>query len=346
MKDIKEIEKMVDKLTLSPQKKKRKRTMSRRMAIAATIVVSCFVITASAALLSYYGQITTTAEVSQSVKVDGHAWDNDITHDFTGSAGSTIIYKHKIENTASVEAEIEIVTTGEVNGINVEYYLMDGWKTLTLENKDSNWDILNDDYSAEFTYNPCCPNLIWELEGTFAANTGYVLIYYADQPDRFTNWGGAPALELATFTSDENGDFSESGSQNLAACLPYEDDWNIGPDADYTDNNNGYDDYEHGKGAKIWVVPVAYYDGTNEELTAWAPSEILFETDLIGYFDCNINPLASYLNTYFDYETPMSGTTYTLEPGEQVCLFVSYNFDVALIPGEYTIKTKIKPVTT
>lgn len=310
------------------------------------VLIATALIASGAGLLSYYGKVEASAEVGQSVTVDGQNWDEPITHEFDINAGCTEIYKHKITNNACVDAEIEIGTDIDgygkgTDGVTVNYYIMDGWKTLTLENKDSNWEVKEDNYSAEFTYNPCCPTLNWELEGTFEADTEYVLIYYADQPERFTNWGGAPAMKIAEFTSDVDGNFDESGNMNFGnKCLPFADDWNIGPDADYTAS----DGYEHGKGAKIWLVPADIYGGTETELTSWVPDEILFETDLMAFFDCSVNPIPNYMEKYFQYETPITETTYTLQPGEEVCLFVEYNFHVATIPGQYDVTTTIEPV--
>lgn len=334
----------------NPQGKKKGRRgigITKKTAIGLFAVLIAGTLIASAGLLSYYGSVETTADVSQSVLIDGNDYETPLSHSFDINAGCTKIYKHKIKNTACVEAPIEITTDIDgygkgPGGVNVDYYICDGWKTLTLENKDSNWDVINDGYYAEFTYNPCCPTLNWELRGTFMPETNYVLIYYADQPDRFANWGGAPALELATFTSDINGNFTETGNQNLGQCIPIEADWNIGEDADYVAS----DGYIHGKGAKIWIVPASIYDGVDTELTDWVPDEILFETDLIAYFDCDINPIPKYLHPYLDYEIPIGTTTYLMDPGEEICLFMSYNFDVSIKPGLYDITTKIIPVTS
>ncbi len=328
-------------------KKGRKGVVSKKTAIGIFAVLIACTLIASAGLLSHYGQVNATADVKQSVTVDGQNWDEPITHEFEIDAGCTQVYKHKITNNACEDAEIEIETyiNGHgkgTEGVDVNYYIMDGWKTITLENKDSEWSAIEDDYYAEFTYNPCCPTFNWELEGTFEADTDYVLIYYADQPGRYTNWGGAPAMKITEFTSDADGNFSESGNMNFGnKCLPMEDDWNIGPDADYVSE----DGYDHGKGAKIWLVPADIYHGTDEELTSWVPEKILFETDLMAFFDCSVNPIPAYLHPYFDYETPISDTTYTLQPGEQACLFIMYNFDVAIMPGIYDISTTIVPTT-
>lgn len=310
------------------------------LVVLAVFVAGSFI--ASAGLLPFFGKIEANATVAQSVVVDGNEWDTSISHELEISAGCFEVYKHKLTNQACVDAPITLATSingygNGPDGVYVDYYLMEGWKTLTLENKDSNWDIIEDDYFAEFTYNPCCPELDWTLEGTFMPSTEYVLIYYADQPDRFASWGGAPALEITTFTSDADGTFYETGNKELDGCLPYDVDWNIGPDADYVAS----DGYEHGKGAKIWLVPAAVYDGVDTELNGWTPDEILFETDLIAYFDCDINPVPKYLYPYFDYETEVGTTQYTLAPGEELCLFIVYAFDVGIMPGQYGITTEV-----
>ena len=345
MKKISKVEKGVD--SLGSHSKGRRGKVSRKMMAITAIVIGCFVITASGALLSHYGKIQTTANISQSVLIDGNDYATPVTHEFSIVAGCTEVFKHKIENRACVEAPIDITTLvngyDEVEGVNIYYYIMDGWRTLHLENKDSSWQPIDDDYYADFSWNPCCPNLDWTLEGTFAASTEYVLIYYADQPDRYVNWGGAPALELATFTSNADGAFSESGIQNLGACLPYETDWNIGPNADYTQLP---DNYKHGKGAKIWLILASDYNGVDKVLTGWHPDSYLFETDLIAYFDCDINPIPKYLFPYFEDEEDTLGPPYVLQPGEEICLFIVYNFDVAIVPGTYTITTKVVPTST
>jgi len=332
--------------------------MRRKTAVGIFAVLIAATLIASGALLSYYGKVETVAHVQQSVLIDGSDYTttiNDGGEDgFNIIAGCTEIFKHKILNQGCVGAPIGITTSiiayGKgTEGVNVDYYIMNGWKTLHLEDKSNTveggtWTVIEGDYYADFSYNPCCPDLDWTLVGTFAPAIEYVLIYYADQPERFTNWGGAPALEIATFTSDATtGDFSESGTQNLGACIPYETDWNIGPDAHYRQTP---DFYNHGKGAKIWLIPLADYNDAGEVLKAWNPANYLFETDLIAYFDCNINPVPTYLFPYFVYETPVTlPCEYTLQPGEEICLFIKYNFDVAIKPGQYDITTKIVPTS-
>jgi len=320
--------------------------ISKNMArgIFAVLIIALATTLVSAGLIDYFGQVQTTVNVEQSVLIDGHNWDEGISHEFGIVGGCSQWIKHKIINQACVEADLDMDTTftPDGEGITVNYYICDGWKTLRLENKNpTTWEILDDEYYADFTYNPCCPNLVWSLEGKFKEDTEYILIYYADQPDRFVNWGGAPALTIATFTSGMDGTFSESGTVDMMAHIPYSYDWNIGPDADYT---QAPDNYIHGKGAKIWLIPSNIYNGDDNELGDWVPEEILFETDLIAYFDCDYDILPIYIYPWFEYGQ-YDTFPYTMQPGEEICLFIGYDFAFDIMPMTYTILSRLVATT-
>ena len=92
-------------------------------------------------------------------------------------------------------------------------------------------------------------------------NTDYSLIYYAD------GWpGNNPGALLGTNDSDGSGDLTISNDVNLGYDLPHPSDA----------NSPG--------GAKIWLVPNSDYNGSNA-MTAWNPTQYLFETNLIQYDD-------------------------------------------------------------
>jgi len=87
----------------------------------AVLVALMFIGVASAALLPYYGKITTTANVSQSVLIDGYDYTNPITNEFDVIGGCSKCFEHTLENQGCSDAPIDIVTTGDVEGISVEY---------------------------------------------------------------------------------------------------------------------------------------------------------------------------------------------------------------------------------
>ena len=332
------IEEKVDRLLLdrhiSPGGARRN---IRKIALVLMVAVVT-IASVSASWLSFYGTITTTVEVGESVEVQG-----ELEHVFTGvDVGEYVFVKNKLINYADVGKPVTASTTvieGDVSAVDWEYFLLPGSITLELDNKNTEWYPILDDYSVNLTFNPCCPEFTFTLTGTvMEADTDYVLIYYADQEDKFVNWGGNPALALATVTSDSTGFIDVSGSVDLNGHLPFSDDWNIGDDADYTEVP---DSYLHGKGAKIWLVPSDTYDVGTEKVVVWEPDRMLFETDLVYYMDCDMEPDAYVMYQYLHgavtddwWET----FPYTLAPDEEVCLFIMYSFSDM---GLFTITSDI-----
>ena len=163
---------------------------------------------------------------------------------------------------------------------------------LYLSEKDpSTWAIVEDGAWGKMKYNLSGSTFDFVFNGHgLEANTDYSLIYYADFDPRFTTWGGNnPGALIATGTTNRGGNIHLAGSEELNMNLPSSPDWNIAPDPDYCDYNNGFDDYDHCSGAKIWLVPSDCYDGVNK-VTAWQPTRFLFETDLIWYTDTDAPP--------------------------------------------------------
>jgi len=162
-------------------------------------------------------------------------------------------------------------------------------KTLILENKNANWDVISDKTKGTLTYETAGPTFNYTFEATgLTLNQSYSLIYYADFDPRFQTWGGNnPGAVIGTFAADSSGNISVSPtSTNLGMDLPKSPDWNINPTPNYCDNANTYDDYNTCAGAKIWLVPTSNLTSGNIlPLNAWNPTTYLFETDLIIYND-------------------------------------------------------------
>ena len=108
-----------------------------------------------------------------------------------------------------------------------------------------------------------------------------------DKDDRFVEFASVILVE------DVDGD------------MPYNNDWNVDADPSYCNGYNGFDSYEHCKGAKLWIVKKSDL-GTpvdNVYPLSWANmADYLYETDLIQYFD-NANgaivvPAGSYIEFF------------------------------------------------
>ena len=143
---------------------------------------------------------------------------------------------------------------------------------LYLDEKDSNWEIVEDGAWGKMKYNLAGPTFDFVFNGhELDPDTDYSLIYYADKPDRFVDWGGDnPGALIASGTSNEDGNIHLAGSPDLGMDLPDPNDTN------------------HPAGAKIWLVLSEDYDATGTKMTAWNPAEYLFEYELITYDDTDV----------------------------------------------------------
>ena len=109
----------------------------------------------------------------------------------------------------------------------------------------------------EFEYSFCASGL--------DASTDYSLIYYADP------WpGDNPGALIGIGTSDGAGNIAMSGSEELDMDLPEST-----ADTNYP-------------GAKIWLVPSSDYDAGDMKMSAWNPTNYLYECELISYNDTGV----------------------------------------------------------
>jgi len=133
-------------------------------------------------------------------------------------------------------------------------------RTLHMENKDpTTWAVISDDISGDLTYDTGTGAFTFTGKAK-SASTGYSLIYYADPWPGNGKIGLAGAL-LGSATSA--GDRTITISGTLPSPIPHSDDKN------------------YPVGGKIWLVLTSDYDGA--KMTAWTPTEYLFEMHLITY---------------------------------------------------------------
>ena len=212
----------------------------------------------SAGLITYYGKSTHTIDVTSPVLYSG-----DDTYGVDGLYAGTTLEGNELgmENLADFEVLMQISDDSDSwvnNGIETSYkgnleltkktvnFALDKW--VVLEDKvQIEYTIVGDEFSAEVTSEEI---------------TGYELIYYKDNSDRFNE----PAEAILV----EGNDFP---------YLPYKTDRNSEEDGTYDYCKTG--EYVTCHGAKIWYVP-------SNALTAgaidWArASEFYFESSLIQY---------------------------------------------------------------
>jgi len=278
---------------------------------------------ASAALLSYFAEIKGTADIEQSILVDGQDYTTPVEYTINGIGGNTYTNgSFPVDNRADVAIPIRFSTEPTYKNAGVWEDASDAVRTrymstLELSSKDANWDVTSD-MKAYLTYELVSPEFNYDLTATgLMPNTEYSLIYYADKPDRFVEWGGNnPGKLISTFATDENGSYTGSNSVNLGMNLPSPNDANI-DEYNYCDS----DGYTLCNGAKLWIVPSSDY--TEPALTAWNPNTYLFETNLITYSDSSADDTLVAYKGVFD-------------------LFIENRFHPLAYPGKYKITTKVE----
>lgn len=156
--------------------------------------------------------------------------------------------------------------------------------TLILDNKDgATWQRIEDGKYGVFTYNSSGDTLDWSLAvaGLSTTPTAYSLIYFADPYP-----GNNPGKLIWSGTSTSAGRIDVGATSiDIGMDLPSAPDSNM-----LVSHAGAPDNYATPLGAKIWLIPSAYYDATLKKVTAWNAtviSSILFETDLILYTDTN-----------------------------------------------------------
>lgn len=135
--------------------------------------------------------------------------------------------------------------------------------TLNMDDKDPvTWVPIPGGMTGTLTYKTSGPTFDYDLVASgLTSGATYKLIYYADPYP-----GSNPGALIGTHIADGSGNITAmTQSVDLGIDLP-----TVG-DANYP------------AGAKIWLVPASDYNDGNKALTAWNPTQYLFEMNLITY---------------------------------------------------------------
>lgn len=306
------------------------------MALGAVLLATALV---SAALLTYFGQVQTTATVQQSVAIDGRSWDDPILESFTVYGGCVKTTKHSIENRACVGGTLQFTVTGEDAGLGVDHYVLPEVQTIVLENKvpqppGTPWPIIQDGRSAELSFTTCKATFDCDVTAMgLESGTDYTLAYYKDVriPGGDDDWGHI--VPIGSFMTDGFGSYS--GTIDTAFdSLPYPDDYNAAHAVP--------DPYDHTIGAKLWIVPTADVSGIQGQ-TVWNPEDYLFETDLVLYFNGGTIPAWSEaLVATFGSDGTLG---FPIGPTQTLCMLSFYSFAWNAV-GSYAVTSTLEPVST
>lgn len=278
---------------------------------------------ATAALLPYYGEVTGTVDVDQSVKINEKMWTSpDNIYDGSLVAGSSMMEVFPIKNFAEVQATVYVNDICEAEledndciGVTTSYV---GVLDLTTKNP-STWEATGV-MEATMLYSLVGEEFSYRIDTTSNLD-GYIVVYYPDVSATGTDDPGKKPWNInnAVIIGDVTDVWITS---DLSIGLPDVNDYNANPDEgdSYCNGENGYDYYEHCSGAKIWLMPAS-------EFGSWSPEDWLFETDLIAYTQTSSNNFVLPAN------------------GGGVNLGIINDFNVALKPDIYTITTFVRPLT-
>ncbi len=227
-----------------------KRNFNKKKLMLFGLPILCLVLV-SAALLTFYGQSTHQINVESPVEYIG-----DGIYVVEGDYAGTVLEGNKLmmKNNADFEVLMQISDDSDLprnNGIETTYKGALELTKKTVDFTSDNWDVLGEKVQIEYTVvgDEFSAEVVEEYEVE-----GYVLVYYADNDDRFANPGETILVE------------------SVIGNLPAVGDFNIVNDysAEYPSTPFG---------AKIWYIPL-----TSVGVVDWNDaSNFYFESSLIQY---------------------------------------------------------------
>ncbi len=305
---------------------------------------------ASGALLEFFGTITGTVTVAQSVLVDEGNYLQINTYVTPSVAGNTIISdSHTLTNNAEVTATVNF-ETGVIDGITTtylketEYSFVDTVGTqpvdITVEDLGDSikWTI---DYPMTEPYDPLGNGKL--TVGLVIAIDGEPVfqIHNNDGTDATYDWGTwlmspwGPTIDdgwMGWHSSYDNTPLTELDWVSATG----ERDRENNPDGIFTitiDKSELGEDFH-------WALNLAIGTGFND----YDYEQMSVPDGVTPYFDW-ANPLVDmdvpnyvYAELVGALELPL-----TLQPGEILSFYIVNDFNVALTPGTYTITTNISP---
>lgn len=323
---------------------------------------------ASAGLLTYYGQMTLTATVEQSILVDGQDYDVPIIHEIPEPApgGEIFCFKHKLLNQMSVPGAVSFETTYgeplEGSEIVTTYYdlreeisdgdddasigqrgMMTFSGTLTDESGEYSGTIGADHSFDLYAEQGSCAYVQdyygsgdWNCEGTDTFEVGY---YGSEYKDAYpSGQGGGP---WGTFYDPDVEDAGYDPTHYALHLDAATDTWELW----YVDASlNQVNEYAPLSGEINWDTMILLESQKDwKQQWTWG-----FERIELGHpaWDIVITDMGG--GNYEVTLTPVGKTTseMTLMPGEADDFAICYAFDKTITSGSYIITTDIVPVTS
>jgi len=213
------------------------------------------VVLVSASLLTYYGYFQQEINVNQPIWTTG-----DLTSSVDCEAGFTCDGTEiTIGNDGTKKVNVLVEDATQEDGITTSYIGNLELTKKTVDFTKDKWEVIDGKVQIEYTI----VGIEFSAEVTDNPQSGYVLIYYKDNSNRFNEPAEAILVEGNNFP-----------------YLPYNADKNSEFADEYDYCSTG--EYLTCHGAKIWYVPSDAING--DKTLDWSrASEFYFESELIQY---------------------------------------------------------------
>jgi hypothetical protein len=321
--------------------------MQKKKMLIAGLAIALLIGIASAALISYFGQVEMTANVKQAVLLDGNDINNmPIKQEATVAGGEFFLMSHWLQSQTSVPVNLTFETTiyPDSNGVSVSYLKSKGYKEVV-----KTVEIYDGYYPIKVTVEDVGDWIQWTFN-FFAYNTTPV-----------TGGGHFAGAVIISFDGVKPA-FQIHDNDGVCHDFPY-GTWLYSP-YDPTGGWHGWHTSE-----KDWNIPV--------ENIWWIQAEGArnFSDNPEGKFIVKIHKTmldatfywAVYANQ-FGFNSPNNGyscypigfqwgsenfvqatileeitSSFTLYPGEVLPFYIKYKFAVNIQGGKYTIYSTVKP---
>lgn len=346
---------------------KKVKIFGRGIPILAIVAIVMTAGMASAALLSYYGKITATANVEQSVVVDDQDYLNPIVERFDTVGGNTVVMPHILTNRSEISATVNFETSCSAVDINDDWMKPDGVTVTYLKplgyTYNTTIEVNDSGLFLDVTVEDIGDEVVWTFdfpveEFTGDGNLNVALIIALDGEDE------GPAFQI--HNNDGTDSSHDWGTWLVSPWGPTIDDgwfgWHSGDtntpvtELDWVEAT-GNRNVPHGEGIlqikieKSKLGP-AFHWAANPTVGSgfFAVYDVDMEIpDISLGFDWG-NPIVSTIfvdaivSTNYIYAELMGATNeITIPPGEERGFVIVYNFDIATKPGIYTITTTVVP---
>ena len=327
--------------------------MERKKLFLAILAITLLVGVASAAVISYFGQVQMTATVKQAVLLDGKDYDQmPITEEVEVAGGEFFLRRHWLQSQTSVPVDLMFKTSvsPDPNGVTVKYFKSSGYNiTVTTQVKT---ELSPDGIPIDVTVEDIGDWIQWTFN-FFAHNTsvaegngkfgGCVIISLDGTTPTFqihNNDGTCSAFPWGTWLyspyDPTGGGWYGWHTSEEAWNTKVEDIWWIEAEGDmyFTTNKQG-------------ILKVRIHKTKLDASFGWAVYASIAHFSTIPYsisvYPADFNWGSETFETAQILEEIPS--PFTLYPGERLDFYIKYEFAVDIYPGAYTITTEVRPAS-